>query len=260
MTERLQHGIDPNMRMFRLATALLVLILALPVSAASQDASEPRTLILGMPVSGTDIRVVTGVLQAVFDPAGYRLVHEELPYKRALDEMAAGRIQCTLTVKGVLKEGHAAHTPLAIFHPSIAYIEASGFPGVEEMAGQKVAHLYGYDVQRFLPVEILSQPAYELTSAMQMLDRGHVRYVLDDEYLIEKAIRDSGLPRDDFGIFRLTSQEVVPIFAPTEEGRRLQQFYDQRMQTLIYSGQLLALLKQYGMEEERIRELLASRP
>ncbi|EGB15720.1 hypothetical protein DND132_2517 [Pseudodesulfovibrio mercurii] len=253
-----------------LSGGLVALLLAAHMALAATDApiapeddwSPVPACVFGMPESGDAVRndntgFVTEVLRAALASAGYDLIHRDIPYRRARDELAEGRIQCTLTAKGASDAEGQARSVIAACDLTVAYVLARGFSGLHDLAGQKVAHLYGYDFQQILPVKIRPQPTYDRTSAIHMLDRGHVRYVVGEETLLKDAVRKTGLPLTEFGFARFMSMDLVPVFAPTAEGFRLRDIFDRRMREMARSGELAAIYHRNGLPEERIRHILS---
>jgi ABC-type amino acid transport substrate-binding protein len=256
--------ITPGVLLAVLFAARLVLAApgASPASVATgDDWDEPPVCVFGMPESGHAVRdddtgYVTEVLRAALAPAGYDLVHKDMPYRRARGELAKGRIQCSLTTKDGGDQAAPARSVIAACDLSVAFIAADGFSGIKDLANQKVAYLYGFDFQQLLPVPIRPQPTYDRASAIHMLDRGHARYVIGEESLLKEAIRETGLPLTEFGFSRFMSMDVIPVFAPTTEGFRLRDIYDRRMTEMAASGELAAIFRKYGLPEDRIRHIL----
>jgi hypothetical protein len=242
------------------------LVLAAPATSAVPDAAGDDwdvapVCVFGMPESGHAVRdddsgYITEVLRAALAPAGYDLVHKDMPYRRARGELAKGRIQCSLSTKGGGDHAAPARSIIAACDLSVAFIAADGFTGIKDLANQKVAHLYGFDYQQLLPVPIRPQTTYDRASAIHMLDRGHARYVIGEESLLKEAVRETGLPVTEFGFARFMSMDVIPVFAPTAEGFRLRDIYDRRMTEMAASGELAAIFRKYGLPEDRIRHIL----
>ncbi|MGE4421646.1 MAG: substrate-binding periplasmic protein [Pseudodesulfovibrio sp.] len=249
---------------------LFALLLAAQLSLAAPDASDvpgapeddwrdAPVCVFGMPEAGYAVRndntgYITEVLRAALAPAGYDLVHKDIPYRRARGDLAAGRIQCTLISKN--PGAQSARSVICACDLVVAYLAADGFSGLKDLADQKVAHLYGFDFEELLPVPIRPQTTYDRTSAIHMLDRGHVRYVIGEETMLKEAVRQTGLPLTEFGFSRFKSVDVVPIFAPNAEGYRLRDIFDRRMAEMAASGELAAIFRKYGLPEDRIRHIL----
>ena len=240
--------------------ALCALLLSAQLAPAGSDAPG-ATCVFGMPESGYAVRkdntgFITEVLRAAFSQAGYDLVHRDIPYPRARGELADGRIQCTLSAKGATDSGVAARCVIAACDLSVAYLASDAYTGLEDLADQKVAHLFGFDFQMLLPVRIRPEPTYDRTLAIQMLERGRVRFVIGEDTMIREAIHQAGLSVAEFGITRFMSLDVVPIFTPNTEGFRLRDIFDRRMSEMAASGELTAIFRKYGLPEDRIRHII----
>lgn len=249
--------------MFLAVAALLAA--APPVTHAKSPGypewQPPPTCIFAMPYFGhavgpAETGFVTEVLKKVFREEKLEIEHKNLPYNRVIDELKAGTVTCTLDIKGDSKIGLRAKSTIATFDLAVGYRVRDGFPGVKSMAGQRVASLHGFDLRSLLPVKVLPQSAFDLTTAIEMLDQGHVRYVLDDESLIREAILEAKLPTSEFATAVLMHLNVRPIFANTEEGRMFRDVYDRRIEEMTKKGQLQELLKKHGLSAKAIAKIL----
>jgi len=230
-------------------------------TAAYEEWQPPRQCIFGMPLLGHVVKkgnagLINEILKTVFEPEGYDFVHREMPYSHALAALGKGSIHCTLDVEGNRKGVEQGKATIAVYDMAVAYLVAEGFKGVKFMKDQKVAYLYGFNLQSQLSVKTLPQVAYDLSSAFHMLDRGHVHYVLDDETLLKDAIRESHLPLNEFGITRLKSLDIRLVFAPTDKGRLLRDMYDRRMKELLAKGKLQGIMRKDGMGEEGVQRVV----
>ncbi|BCS89230.1 hypothetical protein PSDVSF_24720 [Pseudodesulfovibrio sediminis] len=221
----------------------------------------PKAVIFGMPYLGQAVKkggtgLVSSILKAVFDGAGYAFQHKDLPYKRALKNLRAGTIDCTLDIKDKQKGVAQAAKMLVAYDLAVAYLRTRGFKDIKELDGQRVAYLHGFDIQSVLPVQVKPQLSYDLSSAFHMLDRGHVTYIIDDEQLLKDALYESKLPTSAFMITKIRSMEVHPIFTDNEKGRKLRDVYDRRMREMTVSGELEDILKANGMSDADIKIIL----
>jgi len=241
---------------------LFALQLMAPVNAPAgyPEWQPPKAFIFGMPYIGHAVKpnrkgLVTEILKAVFEGAGYELEHQNLPYKRALTALKAGKIHCTLDVRDKQKGVVQGKTTMLIYDLAVAYLRKTGFKDIKELAGQRVAYMHGFDIQALLPVKIKPQQTYDLSSAFHMLDRGHVSYILDDDVLLKDAMFESKLASSQFAVTKLKAFEVRPIFPDTKEGRVLRDLYDKRMQEMIKNGDLWEILTASGLSKNGINNL-----
>lgn len=253
-------------RFIRSLVVLLGLLLAATAVAHAKSPGYPEwrrppTCIFAMPYLGHAVKpgetgIILEILKAIFRDEGIKLEHRNIPYKRVLEELRAGTVSCTLDVKHDKRRGLQSKSTIATYDLAVAYRVRDGFKGVEDMAGQRVAYLHGFELRSLLPVEVKPDLAYDLTSAVRMLDLGTVKYVIDDKRMIKDAILEAKLPTSEFGIFLINSLEVHLLFADTEEGRMFRDVCDRRIVELIRKGQLQELLLENGLSQAGVDEIL----
>lgn len=243
-----------------LAALVLTVQAALPASAEKPvypEWQKPRRCVFGMPyvngvVEPNEKGVITAILKEVFDRRDMTFEHRSLPYNRVRPELRKGSIQCSLGLRGHHGMEVEGETAIAVFNLAVAYRTRDGFQGVDAMAGERVACIYGFDFQKLLPVEVLVRNGFDLTSSFHLLDRGDVRYVLDEETQMREALFETKLPTSEIGIKRIMTLEVHPIFSPDEAGREFKALYDRRMRNLAEDGKLRRIMRDNGMPEQGI--------
>ena len=246
--------------------SILWLLLALclwspPAAQAAGPWKSEDTCRFGMPLIGHAVKqggtgLITDILKAVYQPEHITLTHLPLPYSRAVAAVQAGEIHCTLDIKDNHKGVLQGRATMAFYDLSAAYLRTTEFSGMDDLADKKVAYLHGFDMEPLLSVKIRPQVVYDLSSAFHMLDRDFVAYVLDDSLLLKDAMYESRLPASDFQITPIKSFEVRPIFAPTDQGRRLRDIYDRRIKEMIASGELQDILRINGIGEPTIEKII----
>ncbi|WP_281760673.1 substrate-binding periplasmic protein [Pseudodesulfovibrio nedwellii] len=230
-------------------------------AAGYPEWQAPKTCIFGMPYIGSAVRkgntgLITDILIRVYETEGYELVHQELPYNRAIDELLSGTIHCTLDIEDTRQKVLQSKQAIIIYDLAAVYLQTHTFKGIQSLAGKKVAYLHGYEMDHLFPVKFKPRQAYDLSSAIQMLDRGHIDYVIDDETLLKEAIFEAKLPSTEFDITYIASMKSHPIFAPTDEGRKFRDIYDRRIPEMIATGELQDILRAHGVTEESIEKLI----
>jgi len=237
--------------------ALLLTSLMAPPASANGPWKSEDTCIFGMPYLGQAVKqgntgLITDILKAVYGPERIVLHHIVIPYKRAIEGLVTGEIHCTLDFKNSHKEVLQSKSTIAFYDLSAAYLRKTGFTDVKDLADKKVGYLHGFDLKSFLPVKILPQLLYDLSSGFHMLERKHASYILGDGWLLKDAMYESKLPSCEFQITKIKSFEVCPVFAPTDAGRRYRDIYDRRMKEMIATGELQKILKAYGLSKKDI--------
>ena len=248
----------------RISLLFLCILLLCPPAVQAQDDNPWKavpTCIFGMPAIGHAVKkngtgVIIDILKAVYEAEKIPLKHVELPYKRAIEGVMSGEIHCTLDIKDNRKGVLQGTATIATYDLAAAYLRKTGFAGINDLAGKKVAYLHGFDIQAFLPVKVIPQLVYDLSSAYHMLEREHAAYILDDIALLKDAMFESKLPTVDFEMSPIESYEVRPIFAPTDAGRRFRDIYDRRMKEMFVSGEFAEIMKANGIKASNIQRVL----
>jgi len=246
----------------KLILTTLILVLMLPgTTMAANDAvwkGHPEVR-FAMPYLGNALSkggkgIIMDILRQVYEPEDLDIRHEAIPYTRAVKETRSGKFHLTLDIqanKGLL----TAKTPIAPYDLSACYLRKTEWKNVESLAGQRVAYLYGFDLHTFLPVEFSKQIVYDLSSAFHLLDRGDVTYIIDDQWLLKDAMRESGFPSHLFEITEIKRFKVMPLFSDTPKGREYLALYERRMKELRQSGKLADIYQQAGFSKDEIARL-----
>lgn len=248
----------------KISLGILILALVIPYSALAEEDNPWKKVpvcTFGMPYIGHAVGphesgLVTGILKAVFKPENIILAHKELPYKRALEELASGKIQCSLGIRDSRKGFYQGKTTMAFYDLSVAYKRTTEWKGVESLKGEKVSYLHGFALNKFVSVDFEPQLVYDLSSAYHMLDRGHITYILGDSKLLQDAMYESKVPSHNISITALKSYAVIPIFSKTEEGKKFRDVYDRRMKEMMASGEFAGILTEFGLSKKTIKKIL----
>lgn len=243
---------------------IFVLLMATTAFAQEDDPWVPREVcVFGMPYVGRAVQpgqagLYTEILQNVYEDEGIGFKHKSLPYPRALQCVNDSRIQCTLSVRDQFSDVVQGSVSLALYDLVAVHFRSTEFSGVSSLSQKRVAYLNGFDWQEYLTVKVIPQEVYDLGQAFHMLDRGHVEYVIGDRDQLSNALSQSGLQLSDMQISPIATLEVCPIFSPSENGRRLKEVYDRRMQELIGSDALDQIYQKYGVNIQTLHGPTAS--
>jgi len=244
-----------------LTTLVLTLIFpCLSTAAGYKEWQVKPDCIFAMPYLGhilskTEKGILMDVLREVYEPEKINIKHEAVPFVRALEGTIAGKYHLTLGISP-RKKLITAKIPIGLYDLSACYLkDKAEWKGVESLTGQEVVYLYGFDLQSYLPVKVRKQIVYDLSSAFDMLDRGHVKYILDDNWLLKDAMIESQYPPYLFDIKEIKRFKVWPLFADTPDGRKFQAMYDRRMKELLESGKLAKIYKRHGLSDKYIARL-----
>ena len=238
----------------------LLLLPALPALGADPWTAKPLCR-FGMPyvdpvILKNQSGIAVNILRRIFEPEGVEFRHVVMPYERAIDELEQGLIQCTFDVGNRVKKGLPGERPLLNCDLAAARLATTPWKGVESLRGTRVAYLHGFELDDMVKVPFTPQAVYDLASAFPMLEDGFVAFILDDVRPLSMAMRESRIPPHLFVIEPIRTLPVKLAFAPTDEGRRFRDIYDRRMRELAASGELAALLRESGLEPERVDRLV----
>lgn len=240
---------------------LLLVALACPALADEKDVWERPTCVFAMPVIGHAVQrhqtgLINDIFQTVFLREGIAFRHEEMPYNRAVQAVESGTADCTLDI-GTQTHLLQSRSVIATYDLAVAYMRGTEWKGVQSLKEQKVAYLHGFDISRLVDVEFLPQLVYDLTSAFHMLDRDFATYILDDNKLLRDALFESRLPAHLFEIAPIKTFLVRPVFADTENGRKLRDIFDRRIPEMLDSGEFVAIMEKYDIDHaaEALRKL-----
>lgn len=243
---------------------VLLLTLLLPVATQADEVNpwkKVQTCVFGMPYIGHAVGphetgLITSILKAVYKPESINLVHKELPYKRALEELASGTIQCTLDLKDHRKGFYQGKTTMAFYDLSATYKNKTEWKGVDSLRGAKVAYLHGFDLENFISVNFEPQLVYDLSSAFHMLDRGHVDFILGDKLLLQDAMYESKVPSHDLVVSKIKSYEVRPLFSKNAAGLKFRDIYDRRMKGMMATGEFAEIVFEQGLTPKSLQRIL----
>lgn len=178
----------------------------------------------------------------IYQPLGYRIKPQIMPYKRALAMVSKGGQGMTMGVYLDEVEGvRWPHYPDGADDVTVFMLDKwrAGWQGEQSLAQQRVLWQRGWAFDKYIGV---SMHWYEVNShqgAMALLQKERYRYYLSAGVLHA----DESLPPNMSRVF-LRWLPTYPIFARDEPGLRLQQQWDLGMARLINSGELTRLYRE----------------
>lgn len=190
---------------------------------------------------------------AVFTPSNIRVDIDYIPFKRCEREFTDHKI----TRYDAYVGGYGAAGQLipkwhiGIDALSVAY--RNGFItewlGEVSLTGNRVSWERGYDYDKHgvINVDIQLKEFSKLTSALKMLHRNRIDYILDYDTALKGLIKELGLS----GQLTVISNAIIGpkyfmIFSNTERGQALAEVWDSGMERLYKSGQLKKLYAAYN--------------
>ncbi len=185
------------------------------------------------------------VLRKVFEPAGVRVQTRTEPYSRAVGLVE--KDEADAWVGSYQKEKSSNLYPR--WHFDVDHIYALGLatkaaPQPETIGQYRLAWVRGYEFQRYLPSINRYDEVQRRNGIVSMLLHDRADYYIDAltevEYVQEMA--------KDPTLLKSTHLAELPLylaFADTPSGRALRTLFDQRMDTLVSSGELREIFERW---------------
>jgi polar amino acid transport system substrate-binding protein len=232
--------------------AILMLMLGLMAMVASNEAMAapvpPPILMVSEEwldytnADGTGL--AWDVLRRVFEPIGYRVRTRTEPYTRAVGLVQ--RAEADLWV-GSYKEETQSLYPRWNYDTDHVYalgLASGPAPQASNLGQYKLAWVHGYEYQRYLPGIKHYTEVLRRNGILSMLDLGRADYYIDAQTEIEGLLKEASHP----AAYKMTHVAELPLyigFSNTAKGRRLRLAFDQRMDSLVPSGQLRELFAKW---------------
>jgi polar amino acid transport system substrate-binding protein len=185
------------------------------------------------------------LLRAVFEPVGVKLHTTSVPYTRALGLAQRGKVDAAL--------GLYLHEAEGVSYPRWPYADdavvalglaGSPSPTLANLGNYRLIWVRGYNFQTQLPGLTHYQEVQRRDGIPQMLKQGRADFYIDDDEEVASLVAASQNPQE----FKQTALQYLPLylgFAHTEQGRALQQLYEQRMDVLVRAGSLRPIFARY---------------
>ncbi|OOG13363.1 ABC transporter substrate-binding protein [Pseudomonas sp. C9] len=229
---------------------LAVMVFALFCSLA-QAGEAPPTVIHLASEEWEDYTAADGhglgwdVLRAIFEPAGVTLDIRIEPYTRAVGLAQRGDVDACVG---------AYHNDVSdLLYPRWNYdtdhiyalgLASSPVPTPQTLGNYRLAWVRGYEYQNYLPNVRRYNEVIRRTGILSMLIHDRADFYIDAlteiDYVLKRA--------KDPSLFRRTPIAELPLylcFANTPRARTLMELFDQRMDTLVKSGQLKPIFERW---------------
>lgn len=189
------------------------------------------------------------IMRKVFEPAGVRVDHRNVPYTRSVGLVQRGEADAWLG-------SYLGEVEDKVVYPRWPYdadlIAALGLveqpvPDLHDLKKYRLAWMRGYGFQKYLPGPLNFQEIERRSGILGMLERGHADFYID---AITEAtdVQESGPQPERFRITALTRLPLYVGFADTARGRALAELYDRRMAELVRDGSLRPIFRRWSQE------------
>ncbi|MGH8388700.1 MAG: substrate-binding periplasmic protein [Pseudomonas sp.] len=231
---------------------LMVMVFALFCSLAhAQDAATPPSVIHLASEDWEDYTAADGhglgwdVLRKVFEPVGVTLDIRSEPYLRSLGLAERGEVDAC--VGSYRDESDKLLYPQWNFDTDHIYalgLAAGPVPTTETLGNYRLAWVRGYDYQDYLPNVRRYNEVLRRTGIVSMLTQNRADFYIDAltevDYVLNRAKDPSQLRRT-----HIAELPLYLCFAKTPRARTLMALFDERMETLVKSGELKPIFERW---------------
>ncbi|RQO60317.1 ABC transporter substrate-binding protein [Pseudomonas sp. KBW05] len=186
------------------------------------------------------------VLRLVFEPAGIKLQTRTVPYTRSVGLAQRGEVDGW--VGSYRDEATGVLYPHWNFDSDHIYalgLAGTPAPTVATLGNYRLAWVRGYKYEEYLPNVRRFNQIERRDGILPMLQHGRADFYIDALTEAKYVLAQSSDPSK----FQLTHIAELPLyigFADTERGRALMAVYDQRVATLVKSGELKAIFERWN--------------
>lgn len=237
------------------------LLAALPLSVMGHALGQGRT------ERPKDIRLVsdawhdltrkdgTGLyfdlIRTVYARVGVQVSTQILPYARAVsmvrDKRADAWVASFMNEKDfpLYPKWHFDRNAQMVVYRANA---APPYKNQDSLANRKVAWLRDFGLDRYIKVPMQVTEVDSLASAFGMLDRDRIEYFVGARSDLAEHIRHAKVDMSRYRMEFVMHLGLYLAFADTAKGAALRALWDQEMETLHRSENLLAIYKKYGYD------------
>jgi ABC-type amino acid transport substrate-binding protein len=171
---------------------------------------------------------------------GIKVVHTEIPFKRALDMVEKGRADVTLDLfeKGVPTIQFPKYPMSAIVGVVVFLKGKFKWEGEKTLLNQKAVWIRGYDIHKLVKTRMIWFEVNSIDQGISMIEKGREDFYIDERRAIQTYF-DSH--KDQAGKFQreeLYTIHLFPGFAQTERASRYMRIYEKRVIEILKNGSM----------------------
>lgn len=185
------------------------------------------------------------ILRKVYEPLGIQLQFEIVPYTRSVGLVLKG--QADAWVGSYPDEVDNAVFPRWHYDRDSIYalgLVSSPRPSIETLGNFKLIWMRAYDYQNQLPNATRYHEIQRRDVVLEMLKIGRADFYLDDLTEVNGVLKKALEPQN-YQLTLLYSLKNYLGFSPNERGRQLAAQFDQRMDSLVTSGELKPIFQRW---------------
>jgi ABC-type amino acid transport substrate-binding protein len=195
------------------------------------------------------------LLKSIYAKHDLKIVYENTPFKRATKWLEQNEVDIQLGIYSKceldkLKTKYRVFTPvvpLTVEQTVVIYKkDGTHFIDYNSLTDQKTTWIRGYDYGKVLGVSVELVEVDTYKQAWGMLNRGRVKYYIDDLHAVNIFTNINGINLDRYHVKVLSNDFTYIGVSQTAKGEQLAAIYNQEMPLLLANGSVDALYEQYG--------------
>lgn len=186
------------------------------------------------------------LLRQIFEPAGITLQTRSVPYTRSVGLTQRGEVDGY--VGSYRNEASAVLYPRWNFDADHIYalgLATAPTPTLATLGDYRLAWVRGYKYEQYLPSVRRFNQIERRSGILPMLQHGRADFYIDAFTEAKYVLSQSYEP----ALFKLTHIAELPLyigFADSERGRALMAVYDQRLTSLVKTGELKGIFARWN--------------
>lgn len=189
------------------------------------------------------------IFRRIYEPVGITVEFDIMPYARATQRVQNKNADASVGVyqdeyEGALfaKWHYLQDIVFAIFKKGTV----ASWNGEQSLRGN-VGWIRGYAFNEYLQIPLKFLEVDTRKSGLKMLEAGRLDFFLDTEGELLGALEEEGLDTSAYQIETILTLNVYLAFADNARGKALAQIFDDRMETLVKSGELKPIYEKWNL-------------
>ena len=230
---------------------LLTVLCAFAVMAQAEQMPVPGRIVLASEqwndyTNQDGSGLAWDLLRQIFEPAGITLQTRSVPYTRSVGPTQRGEVDGY--VGSYRNEASAVLYPRWNFDADHIYalgLATAPTPTLATLGDYRLAWVRGYKYEQYLPSVRRFNQIERRSGILPMLQHGRADFYIDALTEAKYVLSQS----QDPALFKLTHIAELPLyigFADSERGRALMAVYDQRLTSLVKTGELKGIFARWN--------------
>ncbi|MBI6564312.1 substrate-binding periplasmic protein [Pseudomonas synxantha] len=230
---------------------LLTVLCAFAVMAQAEQMPVPGRIVLASEqwndyTNQDGSGLAWDLLRQIFEPAGITLQTRSVPYTRSVGLTQRGEVDGY--VGSYRNEASAVLYPRWNFDADHIYalgLATAPTPTLATLGDYRLAWVRGYKYEQYLPSVRRFNQIERRSGILPMLQHGRADFYIDALTEAKYVLSQS----QDPALFKLTHIAELPLyigFADSERGRALMAVYDQRLTSLVKTGELKGIFARWN--------------